>query len=122
MGTAHAGLGARLARGGGTVTTYSLQLDHDVTHIERVDDLISELVHLATQIDKPQGELHTARSRMSSAARVVSRAESRVKGTAHLGIQRDAVLGERSGDVVGRRAVLVGPRLASGAVRRHGDD
>ena len=60
------------------MTTYSLQLDHDVTHIERVDDLISELVHLATQIDKPQGELHTARSRMSSAARVVSRAESRV--------------------------------------------
>ena len=43
-------------------------------------------------------------------------------GTAHLGIQRDTVLDERFGDVIGRRAGGVSLRLARGAVRRHGDD
>lgn len=40
----------------------------------------------------------------------------------HLGVQRDTVLGKLSGDVVSWRAVSVSPRLARGAVRRHGDE
>jgi hypothetical protein len=34
------------------------QLVHEVTHAGRVDDLLSELMHLATQIEKPRGRLH----------------------------------------------------------------
>eukprot|EP00964_Phaeocystis_antarctica_P163703 scaffold140335_cov145-Phaeocystis_antarctica.AAC.1 len=58
MGTAWARHTRGLARGGSVVTTHLLQLVNDVTHSGRVHDLISEGVHLATQIEKPRGKLH----------------------------------------------------------------